>query len=82
VDNGLTFHHEPKLRTVIWDFGGQPIPGELLADLGRLADDGPDLDGLLDAAERAALRRRAAAVVTAGVFPIDETGRRYPWPLV
>ena len=25
IDNGLTFHAEPKLRTVIWDFGEEPI---------------------------------------------------------
>lgn len=82
VDNGLTFHREPKLRTVIWDFGGQPIPAKILADLDRLAADGPALDGLLDRGERGALSRRARAVAAAGVFPVDETGRRYPWPLV
>ncbi len=26
IDNGLSFHHEFKLRTVIWEFGGEPIP--------------------------------------------------------
>ncbi|HZA00484.1 MAG TPA: SCO1664 family protein, partial [Acidimicrobiales bacterium] len=41
VDNGLTFHRETKLRTVIWDFGGQPIPDHLLADVQRLANEGP-----------------------------------------
>ena len=35
VDNGLCFHVEPKLRTVIWDFGGEPIPSEMLADVRR-----------------------------------------------
>jgi len=33
IDHGLTFHAQPKLRTVIWDFGGEPIPKELLRDL-------------------------------------------------
>lgn len=84
VDNGLTFHSEPKLRTVIWEFGGQPVPDDLLADVTRLADEGPPpaLDGLLDRAERAAVTGRAARVASAGVFPEDTTGRRYPWPLV
>lgn len=84
VDNGLTFHCETKLRTVIWEFGGQPIPGPLLRDVARLADEGPPdtLDGLLDVSERAALRRRAERVAESGTFPIDTTGRRYPWPLV
>jgi uncharacterized repeat protein (TIGR03843 family) len=84
VDNGLTFHCEPKLRTVIWEFGGQPVPEDLLADVARLAAEGPPpaLGGLIDPAERAAMARRAARLVESGVFPEDPTGRRYPWPLV
>lgn len=84
VDNGLTFHCETKLRTVIWEFGGQPIPDHLVADLRRLADDGPPpaLKPLLDPAELSALARRAAAVADRPAFPVDHTGRRYPWPLV
>jgi len=84
VDNGLTFHCDSKLRTVIWDFGGEPIPDHLVADLRRLADDGPPaaVEPLLDPAERRALVRRAAAVADRAAFPVDHTGRRYPWPLV
>lgn len=84
VDNGLTFHCETKLRTVIWEFGGEPIPEPLLADLARVADEGPPpaLDGLLDGAERDAVVARAERVVGVGRFPVDTTGRRYPWPLV
>ena len=29
IDHGLCFHTDPKLRTVIWDFSGQPIPEAL-----------------------------------------------------
>jgi uncharacterized repeat protein (TIGR03843 family) len=84
VDNGLTFHCEAKLRTVIWEFGGQRIPDRLVADLRHLADDGPPeaLAPLLDPAERRALTRRAAAVADRATFPVDHSGRRYPWPLV
>jgi uncharacterized repeat protein (TIGR03843 family) len=39
IDHGICFHAEPKLRTVIWDFAGQPIPADLLADLRRLRAD-------------------------------------------
>jgi len=39
VDNGLCFHVEPKLRTVIWDFGGETIPGEMLEDVRRFVAD-------------------------------------------
>ena len=30
VDHGLTFHAVPKLRTVLWDFAGQPIPQKIV----------------------------------------------------
>src|SRR4030065_2318361 len=33
IDHGICFHAEDKLRTVIWDFVGEPIPAALLADL-------------------------------------------------
>ncbi|MDQ2650603.1 MAG: SCO1664 family protein [Actinomycetota bacterium] len=84
IDHGLMFHQEFKLRTVIWEFGSEPIPDADLADLTRLLDDGlpPELAMLLDVFERDALLARTRALVNAGHFPIDETGRRYPWPLV
>ena len=84
IDHGLMFHREFKLRTVIWDFGGEPVPDHLLADADALASEElPDaLASLLDPFERDALRARARALVDSGHFPIDETGRRYPWPLV
>ena len=84
VDNGLCFHVEPKLRTVIWDFGGEPIPEGFLTDLrGFLAAPLPaELAALLAPAERAALEGRAHALVKGGRFPTDASGVRYPWPLV
>lgn len=36
IDHGLTFHVEPKLRTVMWQFVEEPIRSGLKADLGRL----------------------------------------------
>jgi uncharacterized repeat protein (TIGR03843 family) len=33
IDNGLCFHAEDKLRTVIWDFSEEPVPENLLAAL-------------------------------------------------
>ena len=33
IDHGLTFHSDVKIRTVIWDFGGEPIPEPLLDTL-------------------------------------------------
>jgi uncharacterized repeat protein (TIGR03843 family) len=84
IDNGLSFHAEFKLRTVIWEFGGEPIPQALLDDVERLVDGGlpPSVAQYLDAFERDAVLTRARAVVREGRFPIDTTGRRYPWPLI
>lgn len=84
IDNGLTFHDEFKVRTVLWDFAGEPIPAEVADAVGRLVDDGPcaALRELLSAAEVEALLDRARAVLAGGHFPHDPTGRRYPWPLV
>ena len=84
VDNGLAFHAEPKLRTVIWEFGGEPVPDAVLADVARLVETGlPDeLAALLEPAERKALLRRARRVVADRQFPADRSGHRYPWPLV
>jgi uncharacterized repeat protein (TIGR03843 family) len=84
IDNGLCFHVEPKLRTVIWDFGEEPVPAALLGDVRRLASSAlpPALGELLEAAECQALLRRARALLKAGKFPVDSGGRRYPWPLV
>ena len=33
IDHGLTFHSDIKIRTVIWDFGGEAIPDGLLDTL-------------------------------------------------
>jgi uncharacterized repeat protein (TIGR03843 family) len=84
IDNGLCFAAEFKLRTVIWDFGGEPIPDDLLEDVHRLVDGGlpAALAALLDDEEQEALVERAESVLTGRHFPRDRTGRRYPWPLV
>jgi uncharacterized repeat protein (TIGR03843 family) len=88
IDHGLTFHVQPKLRTVVWDLGGAAILREWREDVGRLgaalADDSAALAGLhelLDAAEIAALRRRAEVLATWKTLPDVAPDRRpYPWP--
>jgi uncharacterized repeat protein (TIGR03843 family) len=83
IDNGLCFAPEFKLRTVIWEFGDELIPEHLLAAAGRLCGGVPlDIAALLSDVEVEALRGRAAWMVEERRFPVDETGRRYPWPLV
>jgi len=84
IDNGLTFHAEPKLRTVIWDFGEEPIAPALQQDLRRVLGDDlpPALAELLDPDEQRALRRRARGLLRTGHYPVDKSGLRYPWPLI
>jgi uncharacterized repeat protein (TIGR03843 family) len=88
VDHGVCFHRAPKLRTVIWEFAGEPLGDAVSDGLRRLLDavGGGALErrlgGLLSAAEIAALRRRTEALLRAGVFPRPGPGRPYPWPVV
>jgi uncharacterized repeat protein (TIGR03843 family) len=84
IDNGLTFHTELKLRTVIWDYAGEPIPKALLDDLNRFVKWGlpAPLAELLSPAEQQALLVRAKALADYARFPEDRSGHRYPWPLV
>ena len=91
IDHGVCFHEDDKLRTVIWDFAGQPLPADLASDLQRLAQQltQPDakltrmLTKLLTVPEVQALANRARRLVEAGVFPFPHPDRRpYPWPPV
>jgi len=89
IDNALTFHAEPKLRTVIWRFAGQPLPGSMLADLRALRGiltAGSQLEQalhhLLDEDEVAAFHRRLEQLIEDGCFPEPGDGRVLPWPLV
>ncbi len=84
VDNALSFHHQFKVRTVIWDWAGEPIDSALIEDLNELITNGPSepLLGLLDSLEIDALLSRAQAICSTGSLPYDTTGRRVPWPLL
>ncbi len=84
IDHGLTFHAEPKLRTVIWDFAGDPLDDAVRADVARLVDEPPraELEALVDDDELDALLRRARALVRSRRLPTPGGGRPYPWPLV
>lgn len=83
IDHGLCFSATFKLRTVIWDFAGEPIAADLLDDVGNLIDEVPcEVAELLSEPEVRALQGRARYLFGAREFPIDVTGRRFPWPLV
>jgi hypothetical protein len=86
VDHGVCFSPEPKLRTVIWDFAGDPLPQGLLDDIARVAKDlrsGSLRVGLLELLSKPevdATARRAEQLVSSGRFPMPGAGRSYPWP--
>jgi hypothetical protein len=88
IDHGLCFHVEPKLRTVIWEFAGEPIPDALAEDLRRVATElragpvGADLGRLLAPEEVAMTAARAEQLASLGRFPEPGPGRVVPWPPV
>jgi uncharacterized repeat protein (TIGR03843 family) len=88
VDHGVCFNAAPKLRTVIWDFAGDPISDDLREDLRRVGSElrsGPLVDpmrSLLDGDEVEATARRAEVLAEGGRFPLPVGSRPYPWPPV
>jgi hypothetical protein len=74
IDHGLTFHVDPKLRTVLWHFAGETLSQNEIADLTRIRDllareETIALDHLLQPDESAALLHRINAILRNGVFP-------------
>lgn len=89
IDHGITFHEEDKLRSVIWDYQGQPIPSDLVDDVVRLSHElrgdtelRARLAELLLPGELARLQERAADIELRRVFPLPPPYRPYPWPLI
>jgi hypothetical protein len=81
IDHGICFHEENKLRTVIWDFAGQPIPDELLAPLSQTDSWSALLESYLSPREITALQRRAERLCNTRVFPRTPRDRRaFPYP--
>lgn len=84
IDNGLCFSTEARLRTVIWDFAGDPVPDDLMDAVVGLIDDGvPDAVAehlFEDECDR--LVHRARVIRSARQLPHDPTGRAIPWPLL
>jgi hypothetical protein len=85
-DHGVCFHVEPKLRTLLWRWRGQPLSSDEVAQLSELrallaGELGARLAELLAPAEVAATSARVDALLTAGVFPFpDPEWPAIPWP--
>jgi hypothetical protein len=90
VDHGLTFHPQPKLRTVIWDFSGRRILARdregVVALASNLGQPGSPLLSLLRTLlagdEVAALNGRAKALSQPCDYPAPNSDWSFPWPLV
>lgn len=85
IDHGLTFHIHPKLRTVIWEFSGEPVPDDLLATL-RTAQQAPEpvratLAPHLTTNEIDMLFIRIGRVLDNPVFPVLNSRRNIPYGL-
>jgi len=90
IDHGISFHEEDKLRTVLWDHAGQPIPREILNDIREMISSLSPQKELFQSlqlhllpTEIQTLKNRAEGLVNIGIFPLPPEERRaYPWPLV
>src|SRR5258708_1511646 len=88
IDHGIGFHTAPKLRTVIWDFAGKPIPEPFLSDIERLYGQVEDrssqirleLDRLLAGSEGSALIAQTRRILQRPEFPRPRPGPNYPPP--
>lgn len=83
VDHGVSFATENKLRTVLWQWAGDPIPDEGVDVLHRLAAQlqaelGEQLSQLLTTSEVRAARRRVQRLLSRCTFPMPPTD----WPAV
>ncbi len=88
IDHGVSFHAQWKLRTVIWEFGGEPIAPDVCRDLHRFAEQleaggvGDVVNGL-DRFEVDALRARTEHLLATGELPeSDDDYHCYPWPMI
>ncbi|WP_407317202.1 SCO1664 family protein [Isoptericola halotolerans] len=91
VDHGVAFHAEPKLRTVLWGWVGEPLTPDELEGVRRVRADLEDTgDGglghrctaLLEAPELAALAGRCDRLLETARFPSPEGDMpAVPWPL-
>jgi uncharacterized repeat protein (TIGR03843 family) len=83
IDHGLTFNEYPKLRTVLWQFAGEPVSESLLDDLTRLADEWGEVDLTLtpyiSIPERIAFRRRVERFLDEPRYPQLNPRRNIPY---
>jgi len=83
IDHGLCFAEDFKIRTVIWEFGGEVLPESIRQAVEPLITNVPlEVATLLTTQEVLAISERAKWLIDGAAFPVDPSGRHYPWPLV
>ena len=86
VDHGLTFHTDPKLRTVLWGWAGSRLPEEDLAALAILEEAlettlGASLLAYVNADEVEETLARCRRLSATATMPVpDDRWPAIPWP--
>jgi len=86
IDHGLTFNDEPKLRTVLWGWSGQPVPDDFLVDVDLAYAQWEAIESALSPwllpYELQACSTRFSDLLRARKFPQPPTyWPAVPWPL-
>ena len=87
IDHGVTFHSEAKLRTVLWNFAGRPLPEEMVGAAERLREAlrgwlYAEVMRLLGKPEADALTGRVEGLLDNPVHPPPPEDRPpIPWPV-
>ena len=83
-DHGVTFHSENKLRTVLWQWAGDPLTQseiEILQRAKNSIDKEIDLSAYLTVSELNALSSRIDSLITTGTMPTPNPDwPAVPWP--
>jgi hypothetical protein len=84
-DHGVTFHHEDKLRTVLWQWAGMALSESESSQLQRLAGEilkeQVVFQELMTEIELQALLARIERLISTGIFPEpSDEWPAVPWP--
>lgn len=87
IDHGVSFHAQPKLRTVAWDFADEVVPDDDRRAVAALADAlagalGVTLGALIGPDEIEAVAERVRLLPELDAFPEPVGPRPFPWPLL
>lgn len=80
-DHGISFHTEPKLRTLLWGWAATPLDEAERAMVTAALDGLDDLAELLSEAEIDAIGERATALLSEGLPEPRDDAPAVPWPL-